>query len=650
MLRKSLCIVAWCASSALFAQKEDLTESFAKRYVGENSVFVAKTESHTIKIESNKPVIYSENHEDIMILSDKMSTYSDRNIYFSSFTEITRIDGYTLYPDGKGGYKTNRAEKLGITNEFASGSFYDDYRAQHVGFGNIQRGSRMVLNYTEKLNEARFFGRFFFNASIPTEYSEFSVLVPKGVKIITKLFGITEKDLTINQTKVGNAIRYTWRAQNPAKYKSEVDGPSISYFAPHIVVYIAEYTNQSGDVVKLLNGTDGLYDWYYSMVAGVGKKENTSLQNLVDSLVAGETDEFKKVTKIFYWVQDNIKYVAFEDGMGGFVPREAADVCERRYGDCKDMGNIIVTMLRLANIPAYITWIGTRSIPYTYDQVPTPISDNHMIATYIQDSTYWFLDAPGKNAPIGMHTSMIQGKEALLAWNNNTYKVIRVPVIPKEQNTRVDSVVMYADLSTENLSSVSLYGNGYSSIRGYEKIHLTYPLDAMNEQDKLKFFVGYFEKGNNTFGVDSLHFLNLYDRSKNLEVDYKFRINDYVRRNGNELYVNFNIDKSFQNRLLDSEKRQAPLEIDYLNTERHVTIMEIPEGWTVGYLPPNASYNGTDFGFTISYKQIGNRIYCERNIYINTLLVKPEQFETWNKFIKLLGKAYTETVIIKKKA
>src|SRR5581483_12039727 len=110
-----------------------------------------------------------------------------------------------------------------------------------------------------------------------------------------------------------------------------------------------------------------------------------ALARITDSLVANQPTELAKVKSIYYWVINNIKYVAFEDGMQGYIPRQADSICMKRYGDCKDMASIITAMLSVAKIPSYLTWIGTRDIPYSYDDVPLPMADNHMIATYMDN-------------------------------------------------------------------------------------------------------------------------------------------------------------------------------------------------------------------------------------------------------------------------
>lgn len=121
-------------------------------------------------------------------------------------------------------------------------------------------------------------------------------------------------------------------------------------------------------------------------------------------------------------------YVAFEDKLGGFIPREAADICKRKFGDCKDMTSIQVALYRKAGIDAYFTWIGTRHKPYTYEEVPLPITDNHMICTIKLDGKWVFLDGTDPLIPFGIPPQGIQGKEALVGIDANNYKIITVPV------------------------------------------------------------------------------------------------------------------------------------------------------------------------------------------------------------------------------
>ena len=37
-----------------------------------------------------------------------------------------------------------------------------------------------------------------------------------------------------------------------------------------------------------------------------------------EEITKGTTGDLDKVRKIFYWMHDNIRYIAFEDGIAGF--------------------------------------------------------------------------------------------------------------------------------------------------------------------------------------------------------------------------------------------------------------------------------------------------------------------------------------------
>ena len=109
----------------------------------------------------------------------------------------------------------------------------------------------------------------------------------------------------------------------------------------------------------------------------------------------------------------------------------------------------------------------------------------------------------------------------------------------------------------------------------------------------------------------------------------------------------FELEKEYMNDLLEAD-REAPREIEYKGIQRNVSVLQIPKGYKVSYLPDSASYNNPHFGFDIHYKVSGNTIVDEKSIYMNTLMVEPKDFADWNKMIKQLTKAYNETVTLVK--
>jgi hypothetical protein len=427
----------------------------------------------------------------------------------------------------------------------------------------------------------------------------------------------------------------------PAR-KNEDESPSVRYFTPHIICYIKSYETKKGKV-NVLSSLDDLYAWYNTFVKDLNNPPSSELVGIVNKIKAHSKTEIDIVKNVFYWVQENIQYVAFEQGMRGLIPHHGSYVCEKRYGDCKDMANLIVDMLKIAEVKAYHTWIGTRDLPYKYSQVPTPLVDNHMIATYISpDKQYYFLDATSDHTPFGLPSSMIQGKEALVGLDATHYEVKTIPEIEKEKNIMVDSVSI-------RLDGNQILGSGISSLRGYPKVFGGYALDRSEKDDVKRYVTRLIGKGSNKFYLDNYVLSGVNDRDKRTVIDYTFRIGDYFQKIGDELYVNLNLNKEHYNDFINLALRETPKERDYKYEKVEYCELIIPEGYRVEYLPPNAKADGELLGFETAYTSDNGKIIFRKKFYVNYLLMQPHQFERWNASIKPLSEAYKESIILKKK-
>ncbi len=637
-LNKILSLFFLLCSITGFSQKEDFYSQLRKKYSSETAVFVSRKEDAVIKIENNAPVIYSNTYEELLLLTDNTSEYMNREVYWEDFSSIKNLDALSLIPEGDK-YKTIKVKDFARTNEITEGVFYDNQRAYRFAYPELKNGAREVLSYTEKITDPHLFGRFFFKTYSPANEAAYSVTVPNGVKIRYKLFNVRDSNILFSMKQAGENTIYTWSLKNAGKLKFDDNAPALAYYAPHIVVLLDSY-KENGVEKKVMTDPDALYDWFYNDVKDVNKTISPEVKKLVDSITAGATSNVEKVKRIFYWVQDNITYVAYEDSLGGFVPREATLVCSRRFGDCKDMASTLVEMIRAAGLEAYKTWIGTRDIPYSFTDVPSPMATNHMICTYVEGGKNYFLDATGKDAPFNFYTSMIQGKDALVGEGPGKYEILKVPEMDTDKNEFIDSAIL-------TIHNAVINGQGYLKAKGYEKIITGRQLLNYENKDKQDLLVALLGKGNNKFRIDSSSFDNLEDKDKDLGIRYKFEINDYLQKNEKDIYINMQLEKEYRNYLMEPD-RETPLEFEYKNINKNVNILDIPEGYKVSYLPANSSYSDPMFGFQINYEVKDNEVIYRSYIYINTLMLNTEDFDKWNQMIRRLTKAYNETLTLTK--
>jgi hypothetical protein len=566
--------------------------------------------------------------------------FQKQSIPTNSFVEVDEsdINAYTLIPKGKK-YEKKKVDNIELKDDVSESNFYDDQKSYQFMYPALQQGSIINLEYKQKYNEPKFMGSFYYSSYIPSLNNELIINVEKGINIKYKILNADGLNIEFTKEEKKNSTVYKWKTTNINAIKDYDNAPNFRYYEPHIIFYITDY-EVDGKIKKVLGTPKELYNWYYSLKKNVNKNEDARLKAITDSLTTGVKDEMEKVKKIFYWIQDNISYVAFEDGYGGFIPREAGLVYARKFGDCKDMSSITNEMLRMAGIKSYLTWIGSRDIPYTYADVPTPSVDNHMITAYQDKQKKWyFLDATGKKAPIDLHTSFIQGKQALVGISADSFLLVTVPTYDTSINQSVDSV-------TININGKIITGKGKARLSGYNGLNYTYRTEHMNKEDKEDYFYRFFTKGNNKVKFSDIN-ISEADR-KPLDITYTFELPDYIRVNQDEMYINLNFDNNIGLETIDKD-RKIPVEFVNKTKFRDVTVLNIPDGYKLDYVPENVTFGNEIAGYTSIYQIVGNKIILTSDFYINTLILKSADFEKYNKVLTERIKTNKQIVSLIKK-
>ena len=103
--------------------------------------------------------------------------------------------------------------------------------------------------------------------------------------------------------------------------------PGRSYLYPHILVIAKSFT-KDGATTTLFKSNADLYNWYKSLIAMM-KDDTTVMKSKVNELTANAKTDDEKIKNIYYWVQDNIRYIAFEDGIAA-VSYTHLDVYKRQ--------------------------------------------------------------------------------------------------------------------------------------------------------------------------------------------------------------------------------------------------------------------------------------------------------------------------------
>lgn len=622
------------------AAQNPVTE-LTKKYPSDMAVFLDRSEVLNISFAGDSLSVLSEVYEEMAFLKEQVTGLADKKIYGNSFAEVKDIQAKTLVWD-KSRFRDVPVTDIRKKNDQDDNIFYDDSYYQTFNFPQVALGNKTQLRYKMVQKEARFIPGFLFSSYLPQVRTTYTVQFPKDVDLHYEILNDPKGLIRFSKSEKGKMIQYTFTATDLPAIAYEDDSPAVRYYEPHVVCYVKSFT-KNGKTTKVLSELKDLYSTYHGYIKHLNVNPSEDLKKVVADIKQNSKTELDIVRNVFYWVQSNIQYIAFEQGMRGFIPNDASYTCEKRYGDCKDMANLIVGMLAEAGVKSYHTWIGSRNIPYRYSKLPTPLVDDHMIATYVSpDGSYYFLDATSDYTTFGYPSSMIQGKEALIAFSDVKFEVREVPVINKEKNFSSDSISL-------NIVGNQLVGRGRYSMWGFPKTFGSYSLDRAEEDNVRKYVTRLLSKGSNKFFLDRFTVNNLTQRDQPVFVDYEFRVSDYHQSLGDEIYINLNLNKDYYNAFINMETRKTPIESDYKYVKNEYYQFEIPAGYEVEYMPENVHVSDPLMGLEVAYRKEGSKILFTKKFYLDYLLMDKKDFEVWNQSVKKISEVYKDAIILKKK-
>ncbi|WP_417943111.1 DUF3857 domain-containing protein [Flavobacterium sp. RS13.1] len=595
--------------------------------------------SETVVINSGKSLEIETFVNESRAISKSKNTHEYAiRIPFDSFSEISNIKGSTYIT------KTNKRTDLSsysiATIDAENENIYkSDHKYKYFVMPKVEDDSRIEFSYKTKLKQPRFLSSFRFQNPLKTETAKLQIRCHSSIEIGYKLFGKYQDKITFSKTKEGNFDIYTWEGNDIPEFEGEADMPGFLYFMPHIIFYIKSYETD-GKKETLLGTPEKLYQWYYSITKDINKTDQTALKYKTLELIKDKKTDFEKAKAIYQWVQQNVHYVAFEDGMGGFIPREASDVFQKLYGDCKDMANLLNEMFRYAQLNSNLTWIGTRQKPYTYEDVPTPQVDNHMITNVVIDGKSYFMDATDKFCPFLFPSAFIQGKEALIGKSENEFKIEKVTEVASNSNKTTIQMKL-------NLENYNIVGDASATVSGFKKSYLLNHLSVYSQKEN-EIWKDIITSNNQKILLDIQELQKNDYQELPSKANFKLKLENGIKDVNGKLLLKPLLLFPLKESLIDVEKRKLSIENDFAYVYEIQYEYQLPLDYKVEFMPENAKTENDLGSFDIEYKVLKNTIKVSQKIESKKLLLDNKDFILWNSFIKTLNKQYNQSIILSK--
>ncbi len=515
--------------------------------------------------------------------------------------------------------------------------FYSD---EHICFFPLpleRKGSSSTVSFKKTISDPRYFINIFFSEPYMVMNKEVNIKVPRWMKVELKEMNFKGYQISKSShyDSGDDADIYTYTIKNLPAKENENDCPGPSYIYPHILVLSKEASVDNGKTTYF-NTVADQYAWYHQLVSNIGSDE-AAVKAKAQEITSGITNDLDKIKAIFYWMQNNIRYVAFEDGIAGFRPDKANEVIRKKYGDCKGMANATKELLKSLGYDARLCWIGTNHIAYDYS-TPSLSVDNHMICALKFQGKMYFLDATENYLAFNEYAERIQGRQCLIE-DGDKYILINIPSTTYQQNSDEEKRIL-------SVNGTDLKGTATHEWRGEEKEYILTELNAVKKDKSEESFIRYLSNNNKDYILTDLKTSDVNNFDKNLTVSYSINHKNAVSSFGKDYYVDLDFGKEMNDYRFDTSKRDLDYWFPYKTNVIRETQLIIPAGYTVTSLPPSVEIKNANYEFTITYTQTPDKLIYKKNLIIkNTKLVKSE-FTQWNKDIEKLDASYNEQIIL----
>lgn len=549
-----------------------------------------------------------------------MRSYFNMNSTIESYS-IRQSNGKSLHHDKYCGH-------------YAQGEiFYSDAQLCAYRFSLPDPGQVARYEATKRYNDPKYLTHVFFHYESPVEQREIRIHVPQWVSVELLEMNFDGYPITKSTSTENGITTYTYQVKNLESFPKDEHVPGHLHFIPHLLILTKEYQHNDKPIT-ILSSTSDLYAWYASLIRQLNTNKS-ELEPLVREITKGiQTDE-EKIKAIHYWVQDNIKYIAFEDGIAGFKPAEAHDVYYKRYGDCKGMANLVKELLQIAGYDARLTWVGTDRIPYSY-AIPSLAVDNHMICSVFDKGKHYLLDPTESFSSFGTISERIQGKQIMIE-DGEKFIIKDIPNIAIDQYTQ-ESHWEYV------ISKNEMTGKGKSIFNGENKKFVLGAVNQIKNEDKNRFFRTLLAgTGNPDFLSIQEH--TAFDREQPLQISFNVTPRNQYNKFNKEVYIDLDFSDDFKNLSLE-KTRKVPYKFSTKIHQKTTAELIIPDKHKLTHIPNPVSIRSEHFEFDLKYQVKGNKLIYSKLIKIPNNTLPVAAFESWNNAIEELKKFYNDQIIL----
>ncbi len=527
---------------------------------------------------------------------------------------------------------------------------------------NVKEGSIIEFEYSLKTGSIGSLRDWYFQSSIPVNFSEYKISIPEYYTYNTSQKGyiilnanVSKKTNSIvlhNKERSGgtgfNAVRTTYSDEKVEFMETQTtysvkDLPALKEeaFVNNIDNYTSSISHELS-VVKFPYSPEKHYstDWE-SVVKTIynyddfGPELNKTgyFEDEINNLLTGINTQNERISAVFDYVKSNVKWNSFK----GYSCNDGVKKAYKdKVGNTAEINLMLTAMLRFAGFNANPVLVSTRDNGIAF--FPSRTAFNCVIAAVETPEGLILLDATEKfSVPNILPLRDLNWVGRLIRKDGTSNEVDLMPHTLSKNNTILGLVVK---------SDGTIEGKMRRQLTDYEALKFR----KENLQTNKDAYIEELENENNKIEIADYTRENDTDLSKPISETFTFKDTKSIEIINDKIYISPLLFLGYKENPFKQEVREYPVDFGFPTFERINVSIEIPEGYVVESLPaPLNIATGENVGsFVYNIVINENKIQTVITSIINEAIVSADFYPVLKGFYQQMIDKQNEKIVLKK--
>ena len=614
-----------------FSQNLDLSILTVPDALTEDANSIIRFENYTINIASQRDKMVTVESA-ITIFNKLADDYSDVSIGYDKRTQIKSVKMYVYDAMGK---EIKKIKKSDFDDYSASGSnLFTDSRLINYEYTPTSYPYTVYYSYEYKTSNTALLSSWTWNSQYyqSVQKAKFSVHYPAHIDLMK-----SEKNFEgYPIEKVEQAGLLSYEVANVPAIEYEPNTPRLRDFLPYSKMGLNQFNLEGVD--GSANNWEEFGRWYYHNLIKNTLDLPESTKQRIKELCADVSDPLEKAKIVYEYVQNKVRYISVQVGVGGFKPMLASDVDKLSYGDCKGLTNYTSALLDAVDIPSYHALIygePDRKLDINADVVAQ--QGNHMVLYVpINGKDYW-LECTSQTTPFAESGDFTDDRIAVVIYPDGG-EPKRTKVYDDKENHQ--NIVGSYELKNDGTISgkVAMVSSGSQFDN-----HLYYEGKDQKQLDKL--YKEFWDNINN-MSIEGLTIKNNKKEGK-FEETVAFNADSYGAISGERMIfpVNaFNVIESAPKRI---RNRKLPVEVTRGFYDVDEVTVSLPVDYTIEAISDAVNLETKYGNYSLKIeKNEDHTLTYKRELLLKTGNYPKEEYNEYRNFWRKVVKADKSKIVL----